>query len=67
MVAEPAGLAVVREYEIPWKKQSYEVARIAKHLGVSYDSVHMRLRELKDRNGCYSQLSVAAKRLVSRA
>jgi hypothetical protein len=28
-VVEPAGLAVSREYAIPWKKQSYDPAELA--------------------------------------
>jgi DNA-binding transcriptional regulator LsrR (DeoR family) len=30
MVVEPAGLAVLREYEILWKKQSYDIAELAR-------------------------------------
>jgi DNA-binding transcriptional regulator LsrR (DeoR family) len=30
MVVEPAGLAVLRDYEIPWKKQSYDIAELAR-------------------------------------
>jgi DNA-binding transcriptional regulator LsrR (DeoR family) len=30
MVVEPAGLAVLREYEIPWKKQSLDLAELAR-------------------------------------
>ncbi len=30
MVVEPAGLAVLREYEISWKKQSYDIAELAR-------------------------------------
>ena len=29
MLVEPAGLSVLREYEIPWKKQSYDIAKLA--------------------------------------
>lgn len=32
-VVEPAGLTVSREYEVPWKKQSYDIAELA-HLRV---------------------------------
>jgi hypothetical protein len=69
---------VVREYRISWEKtladlselaklrwgRKWTEARIAGHLEVSFDSVHMRLRGLMDRNGCYGQLSPAVKKLV---
>ena len=69
---------VVREYRISWEKaladltelaklrweRRWTEARIARHFGVSYNSVHMRLRGLKERNGCYERLSPALKRLV---
>lgn len=29
-MVEPAGLTVSREYEVPWKKQSYVEAELAK-------------------------------------
>ena len=29
-VVEPVGLSVLREYEIPWKKQSYDIAKLAR-------------------------------------
>ena len=30
MVVEPAGLAVLREYEIHWKKQTLDIAELAR-------------------------------------
>ncbi len=29
-LVEPAGLTVSREYEVPWKKQSYDIAELAR-------------------------------------
>ena len=29
-MVEPAGLAVSREYEIPWKKQTLDIAELAR-------------------------------------
>jgi hypothetical protein len=71
---------VVREYRISWEKtladltelaklrwgSNWTEARIAEHLGLSYDSVHMRLRGLMQRNGCYGQLSPSVQKLVPR-
>ncbi len=28
-MVEPAGLAVLREYEIHWKRQTYDIAKLA--------------------------------------
>jgi hypothetical protein len=69
---------VVREYRISWERALADLSelaklrwgrkwteqRIADHLAVTYDSVHMRLRGLKKQNGCYDRLSPAVKRLV---
>jgi hypothetical protein len=72
---------VVREYRTSWEKtladltelaklrweHKWTEAKIAEHLNLTYDSVHMRLRGLKDRNGCYDRLSASVKRLVPRS
>lgn len=68
----------VRDWRISWGKEiadltelaklrwerNWTVDRIAQHLGVSYDSVNMRLRGLKRKNGCYRRLDARTRRLV---
>jgi len=63
-------LTLTRDYGISWGKEfanltelaklrwgrKWTVERIARHLNVSYDSINMRLRRLKRKDGCYQRL-----------
>jgi len=71
-------LTMARDYRVSWGKEfadltelaklrwgrKWTIDRIAVHLDMSYDSVNMRLRRLKRKNGCYQVLDSKTKRLI---